>query len=122
MVVELLPLYEETTTRCCTGFALNVGVRTEAHRDDGDYRKFCIVVAFGNSQGGDICFAELGLRIKLRPGDVVAFMSGELTHFNLPFEGRRVSMVGYTESSFKPWVESYNGASGFFHRKDPSYN
>jgi hypothetical protein len=112
--VDILPLGEKTTSTAFTGFALNIGVQTKPHLDKKDMRKFCMVIVLGDGDGGDLCFHELGIRITARPGDVIAFMSGWLTHFNTPFQGRRVSIVNYTEHSMSSWGEKGNGWMQFF--------
>lgn len=112
-MVDVLPLFENTTSSVFAGFALNIGVQTLPHRDAFDLKQFCVVLSFGDAEGGDLCLAEAGLRFELRAGDVVAFMSAQLTHFNLPFSGRRLTIVCYTERSLEAWLHGNHNAWGF---------
>jgi hypothetical protein len=113
LVVDVLPLFENTTSSVFTGFALNIGVQTLPHWDKFDFKQFCMVLSFGDAKGGDLCLVEAGLQFELCPGDVVAFMSGQLTHFNLPFAGCRLTIVCYTERSLEAWLHGNHNAWGF---------
>ncbi|KAI9829378.1 MAG: hypothetical protein M1826_005698 [Phylliscum demangeonii] len=42
---------------------------------------------------------ELGLRLQFRPGDVIFLRSALFTHYVLPFEGERASMVYFTHEN-----------------------
>ena len=71
---------------------------TLGHRDTRD-GSICVVSAFGNYRGGQLCLFEPGLIFELEPGDVLAFPSSKITHFNLDFEGERHSIVLHTEAA-----------------------
>jgi hypothetical protein len=86
-VVDFLPFYDSAVAGFLTGIAINIGVKTLAHRDGDDYVKFCMVIPFGNGQGGEICIVEMGMCFNLCPCEILAFRSGRLTHLNLPHEG-----------------------------------
>jgi hypothetical protein len=72
-----------------------------------------MVIVFGDGFGGDLCFHKIGLCFPVLPGDVIPFMSGWLTHFNMPFEGCRLSFANYTESAMEAWGDD-NNWKGFF--------
>ena len=78
------------------------------HRDQSD-KRICVVIPFGDWEGGDICLYELGLVVKLRPGDVLVFPSCHITHFNLHFTGFRGSLVLHSDRQGANWVKDCNG-------------
>ena len=91
------------------GFVINFNVSTRIHRDGEDLR-FCVVLVLTDGcEGGDLCFLELGLRLGLRHGDIVVFRSDILSHFNLHFKGKRVSLVLHTDKAGMEWVKDRNG-------------
>lgn len=58
----------------------------------------CCVIPFGEEwSGGELVFRDLGLGFALKPGDVIFFRSARLVHENLPFEGKRRSIVMTTD-------------------------
>lgn len=69
----------------------------------------CAVVPFGDFEGGELVFYELGLVLQLTSGDVVTFRSERLTHFNLHYVGVRGSIVFHSDGDLKRWVEKKNG-------------
>ena len=52
---------------------------------------------------------ELGLVIKMKAGDVLAFPSWRFTHFNLHFSGLRGSFVLHSDKEGDSWVQDFNG-------------
>jgi hypothetical protein len=91
------------------GYTINFNVSTRIHRDGEDLR-FCVVlVLMDGCEGGDLCILELGLRLTLRHGDLVVFRSDILSHFNLHFKGKRVSIVMQTDKAGMGWVKDRNG-------------
>ena len=52
-----------------------------------------MVFQLSDGAGGELCLAEPGLVIRLRNGDGVIFRSSQITHFNLPFKGKRFSAM-----------------------------
>ena len=83
---RILPLSANSPAFPFSGVVVNLCVSTTAHRDQND-RRICVVIPFGEWEGGDLCLHELGLVIKLHPGDIVVFPSRKITHFNLHFTG-----------------------------------
>lgn len=58
----------------------------------------CCVAPFGSGwTGGELAFRHLGIKIDLRPGDVIFFRSAHLLHENLPHSGPRRSIVLTTD-------------------------
>jgi hypothetical protein len=92
-----------------SGFVINFNVCTKIHRDLND-KKLCIVMAISDDQceGGDICFLEPGIRLQLICGDMVAFPSAKISHFNMNFRGERASLVLHSDSSGDNWVKNRN--------------
>jgi hypothetical protein len=91
-----LCLNENLETRPFAGIVINFCVSTDAHRDWSD-NLLCVVIPFGNWIGGQICLFELGLVIKMKSGDILAFPSCNITHFNLHFSGWRGSIVLHSD-------------------------
>jgi predicted 2-oxoglutarate/Fe(II)-dependent dioxygenase YbiX len=94
------------------GFAINLNVATICHRDEKDDGS-CTLVPFGEFDGGEIVLEEVGLIIKLRPGDILYFRSTDLTHYNLDYKGRRGSLVIHTDVQGRVWKARRNGLSQF---------
>lgn len=63
----------------------------------------------GETEGGDLCFYELGLSLGLKSLDAVFFTSKYLTHFNTHFKGIRGSLVFHSDAAADSWVEHFNG-------------
>jgi hypothetical protein len=80
-------------------------------------KRICVVMPFGDWEGGELCLYELGLVIKLKPGDIVIFPSCDITHFNLHFTGLRGSLVLHSDKQGDSWVQDFNGWSAHITRK-----
>lgn len=73
---------------------VNVNSPSTFHKDTADWSHgFCVVVAFGEYQGGELCFPSCNVNVELRMGDAIFFQSHSLTHGNLPVTGTRHSLV-----------------------------
>jgi hypothetical protein len=94
--VDKLPLNERSLAYPFGGFVINVSVSTRAHRDRFD-KLFCVVIPFGHWTGGELCLYEPGLALRLHPWDIVIFPSCNITHFNLHFDGVRLSLVLHSD-------------------------
>lgn len=90
------------------GIVVNFNAITRMHIDGKD-DKICLVLVISDCEGGDLCFYELGIRIKMESGDFIIFCSRDLTHFNLDYKGWRTSMVFHSDGSGKAWIQSRNG-------------
>lgn len=110
--IELLPMKPEVHGDPFTGFILNVGVATDAHRDPGD-KGPCAVFSLGEYTGGELVLEELGLVVDHKPGSMVFFASKHLTHFNLHYEGIRASVVLAHDSHSDRWLKDWNGWGPF---------
>lgn len=75
--------------------AINFNVISKYHWDDNDDPNgLCVLVALGDFEGGELCFPQLQIVVKLKPGQVVIFPSCLLLHGNLPItKGIRFSVV-----------------------------
>ena len=87
---------------------LNIQVCTDGHTDEFD-DTICLVIPFGNFQGGELVLWEPGLVLDLKEGAMVIFPSSKITHFNLHFTGFRGSVVLHTDKELKSWLENRNG-------------
>ncbi|KAK7026970.1 multidrug resistance-associated protein 1 [Favolaschia claudopus] len=90
-----------------TGFVLNVSSCTWAHRD-GD-KIMCFVIPLDKFIGGQLGQIETGFCFDLQMGDVLAFPSCDITHFNCHFTGRRVTLVLHTDPKGDGWAKDCNG-------------
>jgi hypothetical protein len=70
---------------------------------------YCALICYGDFIGGELIFPELGIALKLQPGDVIFFKSAQLTHCNGPVTGLRRSVVLTTHNnviySDEHWVD-----------------
>ena len=53
----------------------------------------------GKFVGGDFCSAQLGKRFPIGPGQLFAVRARYVVHCSAPYEGRRVVMTGFMEST-----------------------
>jgi hypothetical protein len=79
---------------CAVNFNTICGYHIDQN-DDG----FCWIVPLGEWEGGDLIFPQLKVRIKLKPGNILAFRSNLLLHGNLPCSGVRHSLVFFTHNN-----------------------
>ena len=86
---------------------VNVGAQTEGHTDPKD-DGLCVVIPFGEWEGGELCLFQPGLVLELQPGDVVAFPSDRISHFNLEMSGLHGSLVMATDQDNRGWKENKN--------------
>jgi hypothetical protein len=105
---DSLPFNDAPEARPFTGIVVNFCVSTDGHRDTTDIL-LCVVIPFGRWEGGELVLHELGLVLKLHPGDVVVFPSGKITHFNLHFTGERGSVVLHSDGRGDRWLNNRNG-------------
>src|SRR6266498_1805668 len=70
---------------------------TDPHKDDNDcLYSFCVIVVFGNFEGGDLILGEIGIVIKIEGGYVIFLRSALLDHCNSYItKGNRFSIVFY---------------------------
>lgn len=112
MYADLLPLGEVSPVYPFTGYVVNISVCTDGHRDSVD-KKICVLVFFGDWEGGELCMFEPGLVFELKAGDVMIFPSADITHFNLHFKGTRGSIVMHSDRYGDSWTKDYNGWGKF---------
>jgi len=75
-------------------------------------KNFCVVLVIHeceDGEEGDLCFKELGIRLRLYSGDAVLFRSQSLSHFNLHFKGLRASIVFHSDKMANTWIKDRNG-------------
>src|SRR4051794_18582569 len=75
---------------CAVNFNTICGYHID--RDDDQY-EFCWLIPLGEWEGNDLIFPQLNIRIKLKPGNILAFRSNLLVHGNLPCSGIRHFLV-----------------------------
>lgn len=79
--------------------------------DTGDV-DICIVMPIGSFKGGELALHEAGLVLEMVEGDILIFPSWRITHFNLHFEGVRLSLVLHSDKDVKTWVSNRNSWDG----------
>ncbi|KAJ7508001.1 hypothetical protein B0H11DRAFT_2218000 [Mycena galericulata] len=97
-----LPLHERSHAHPFGGFVFNVRVSTRGHRDSGD-KLFCVVLPFGSWTGGEVGMFEPGFLFRPRAWDGIIFPSCNITHFNMNFNGIRLSLVLHSDKYGDRW-------------------
>lgn len=69
------------------------------HIDWNDDRAvYAFVFAVGDWEGGEFCVPQLGIKIPVRPGQVLAVLARVLAHFSAPVtSGRRIVFTCFTD-------------------------
>ncbi|KAJ7247199.1 hypothetical protein B0H12DRAFT_1073020 [Mycena haematopus] len=106
-----LPLNQRSAAYPFGGYVINLGVSTEGHRDEGD-DLLCVTFWDGDSQGGELGMFEPGLLLRTRQWDATIFSSCKITHFNMPINGIRISLVLHSDKYGKNWVANQNNWDG----------
>ena len=83
--------------------------KCDYHVDVNDFKGgYCVVTCWGDFEGGNLEFPELGISIALRPRDVIFFKSSHLSHGTSAVKGIRCSIVLTTHANVfyadVPWV------------------
>ena len=70
---------------------------TDPHKDDNDcLYGFCVIVVFGNFEGGNLILSEIGVVIRIEGGYIIFLRSALLEHCNsYVTKGNRFSIVFY---------------------------
>jgi hypothetical protein len=105
---EILPFSHHPITYPFPGFVLNCQVCTEGHTDTKD-NLICVVIPFGDCEGGELVLYEAGLVFELKEGAIIIFPSFDITHFNLHFKGTRWSFVMHSDKEVESWNKDRNG-------------
>lgn len=105
---ETLPSNQTSPVQPFLGFVINLNIASRCHRDKGD-KTFCLVIPFGDFEGGELCLMEAGIVVPLQGGDFILFLSSALTHFNLHYKGQRGSLVLHTDKEISKWTDGRNG-------------
>ncbi|KAJ7665586.1 hypothetical protein B0H17DRAFT_951389 [Mycena rosella] len=107
---EALPLGASSPAYPFGGFVVNISACSWAHRDEGD-KLMCFVIPAGRFKGGQLCLFETGFCFDLHVGDVLAFPSCDLTHFNQHYQGLRTTLVLHSDRQGDAWIRDCNGWS-----------
>lgn len=60
---------------------------------------YAFVFAVGDWEGGEFCIPQLGVKIPVRPGQILAVLARVLAHFSAPVTtGRRIVFTCFTDS------------------------
>ncbi|KAI0061384.1 hypothetical protein BV25DRAFT_1805829, partial [Artomyces pyxidatus] len=90
-----------------TGFVVNLNVATRAHREAGN-PILSVLLPLGEFEDGALVLLEPGLVLPLRSGDLAAFPSCRITHFNRHFTGLRASIMLHTDDALEVWTRDGN--------------
>jgi len=85
------------------GIVLNLNIATKIHRDPEDL-DLCLITVISECIGGDLVMLEPGLVLGQRNGDMIAFPSGDISHFNMDFLGFRSSLVFHSDAASESWA------------------
>ena len=107
--MESLPFHHQASIAPFGGFVLNIRACTKAHWDHLDAQNICVLLFLGNWKGGDLILYEPSLRFTVSRGDILMFPSAKIMHFNMHYEGLRLTLVFHTDRDSKQWMESRNG-------------
>jgi hypothetical protein len=78
--------------------AVKEGSSERFHVDWNDnLHKYAIVFCAGDYVGGEFCVPQLGVRVPLRPGSVIAVRTRLLAHCSAPLSGRRLVFTCFTD-------------------------
>jgi len=87
--------------------AINKMVQTKVHKDLGDIKGgICVIICWGKFQGGELVFTELSTCVPFPAGSIIMFRSAIISHYNMPVEGERYSMVFMTDKNLYKWSQS----------------
>jgi len=104
-LVEILPGKPDSPVTPSLSLIININVVMLRHRDAKD-KLLCLVLVVGCFTGGGLVMKEQGLVLDLEHSDFAVFASGNTTHFNLNYVGKRVSLVLHTDGGFDRWENS----------------
>jgi hypothetical protein len=85
------------------GLVLNLNISTKIHRDPEDL-DICLIIVISECTGGELVMYEPGLVVGQRNGDMIAFPSGDISHFNMDFSGFRSSIVFHSDAASESWT------------------
>jgi hypothetical protein len=85
------------------GIVLNLNIATKIHRDPEDL-DMCLIIVISKCTGGELVMFEPGLVLGQRNGDMTAFPSGDISHFNMDFLGFRSSLVFHSDAASESWT------------------
>ena len=79
--------------------AIKEGGSSMLHLDFHDYKLgWAWVWCVGDFVEGELCLPQLGIKIPLVPGQMIAFMAWSLAHCSAPISGRRIVFTGFCDS------------------------
>lgn len=103
--VHRFGLYKDRPSLDFNGALFTIAVKDGSskiiHVDRNDKKmSWTWIIAVGDWEGGEFCIPQLGVKIPLRTGQVLAVMSGLLAHFSAPVtQGRRIIMTCFSEKN-----------------------
>jgi hypothetical protein len=89
-----IPLSVFTTATLLRSCPAAIHKDNNARKDQTSFS--CLTTVGRNFKGGSFCFLEYGLRVPVRPGDILIGQTTKEWHCNLtPVEGKKYSIVAY---------------------------
>ncbi|KAE9395718.1 hypothetical protein BT96DRAFT_997413 [Gymnopus androsaceus JB14] len=110
-MIDIFPLQQTSPVKPFTSFVLNLNITTIIHKDGGDLVA-CIVLDIGDHEGGELCLFEPRLVLELKSGDWTIFLSRDISHFNLHYNGIRCSVVIHSDKTGISYQKDCNGWDG----------
>ena len=88
---------------------INKMVQTKVHKDLGDIKGgICVIICWGKFTGGELVFTELTTYVPFPAGSILMFRSSIISHYNMPVDGERYSMVFMTDKNLYKWSNSFS--------------
>ncbi|KAJ7258139.1 hypothetical protein C8J57DRAFT_1234311 [Mycena rebaudengoi] len=113
--ISFLPRNEHCPFTPFGWLVVNMGGCAEAHADELDLENHCCVIPFTkNCMGGALVLHEMGLMLDLHSADLIIFLSSQMTHYSLHFQGIRASFVFQMDKLMLKWPlgNRSNGSNG----------
>ncbi|KAJ7065101.1 hypothetical protein B0H15DRAFT_794627, partial [Mycena belliarum] len=114
---DSLPLGASSPAYPFGGFVVNISACSWGHRDELD-KVMCFIVPGGKFKGGQLCMYETGFSFDLQVGDVLAFPSCDLTHFNQHYQGYRTTLVLHSDREGDAWADNCSGWGAYVVRHE----
>lgn len=85
-------------------------------------REGCAILVIGTFKGGELVLYEAGIVFELLNGDLFVFPSKDISHFNLHYEGVRLSLVMHSDKDGIGYQKDGSGWASFIDPPQPLYN
>jgi len=84
--------------------AINKLVQNKIHKDLGDIKcGICVIICCGKFKGGELVLTELSACVPFPACSIIMFRSAIISHYNMPGDGDRYSIVFMTDKNLQKW-------------------